>query len=353
MPLIRPAPVVAVICQYAPGLPASKRRVAPAPRIVLPGAAAAGLAALLDDARPLAPSAPRCAAFGFSQLITFAYRHGPAARAAVTFCPAGADVTAGRRTARFGPPLSDGLLFYTSMHRHDRGPRTPDLVGLPAAAAAAVSAKRHFSLYVTGARAGARARFDYVIFQSLPPGAINAGPGNQVSVIVAVRAAPACLRSQLTLTYRGGGFGAGNDFGGIIIRDTSPRPCRLTGRARVTGLGAHGRPVTNTVAARITSPGVLSPRAAPIPAHAGPPAGELAYDWGLAAEYRDGPAGVDRGYCQPLWVIPAAWRVSLGGGTVIVRNTDPSNRNPLSQSGGLITCQGKLGGDKTLTYLTP
>src|SRR5258706_2867 len=152
-------------------------------------------------------------------------------------CPAPAPATGPDQAG--GPASGGGLLFSPSTPRHDRGPRTPDLVGLPAAAAAAVSAKRHFSLYVTGARADARARFDYVIFQSLPPGAINAGPGNQVSVIVAVRAAPACLRSQLTLTYRGGGFGAGNDFGGIIIRDTSPQPCRLTGRARGTGLGAH------------------------------------------------------------------------------------------------------------------
>src|SRR5215472_16225608 len=46
-PLIRPGPVVAVICQYAPDLPSSKRRVAPMPRIVLRTAAAAdGLAAL-------------------------------------------------------------------------------------------------------------------------------------------------------------------------------------------------------------------------------------------------------------------------------------------------------------------
>jgi hypothetical protein len=117
-PLIRPRPVAAVICQYAPDLPASKGRAAPLPRIVLRAAAADGLAVLLDDAPPLAPSAPRCDAFGFTQLIAFGYRHGPVARAAVTFCPAGADVTAGRRTARFGPPLSDCLLYYTSMHRH-------------------------------------------------------------------------------------------------------------------------------------------------------------------------------------------------------------------------------------------
>jgi len=74
----------------------------------------------------------------------------------------------------------------------------------------------------------------------------------------------------------------------------------------------------------------------------------------LAADYRDGPASVDRGYCQPLWVIPAAWRLVLpGGATFTVPNAGPGNKNPLSPSGGLITCQGKLGAGKTLSYLTP
>jgi hypothetical protein len=353
-PLIHPGPIIALICQYAPGLPSSKRRVAPVPRIVLRKAAAAdGLAALLDDARPLAASAPRCAALGFTQLIEFGYQDGAVARAAVTFCPAGADVTAGHRRARLGPPVSDGLLFYTSMHRHDHGPRTPDLIGLAPATAAAAAAKRHFRMYFAGARLDARARFGHVIFQSLPPGAIS-GPGNQVSVIVAVRNAPSCVRAQLALSYRGGGFGAGNDFGGIIISNTSARPCRLTGRARLTGLSSQGRPVTNTVAARIGLPGVLSPLAAPIPPHASPPPGELVYRWNLDAEYRDGPASIDRGYCQSLWVIPATWRLVLpGAASFTIGNTDPSNNNPLSPSGGLVTCQGKLGADKILSYLTP
>ena len=74
----------------------------------------------------------------------------------------------------------------------------------------------------------------------------------------------------------------------------------------------------------------------------------------LAAEYRDGPASVDHGYCQPLWVILAAWRVGLADGTLsTVANADPPYASPLSPSGGLITCRGRLGADKTLSYLTP
>ena len=353
-PLIRPDPVIAVICQYVAGLPASKRRLTPVLRVVLPSAAADGLAALLDDARPLPPAARRCASFPFSQLIEFGYRAGPVARAAVTFCSSGAEVTAGRRSASFGPPLSDGLFFYTSMRRQDRGLRTPDLIGLPAAVAAAVAASHHFSLNVMSAAVDARAPFDHVIFQSLPPAAVNAGPGNQVSVIVAVPPAPACRRPQLRLRYRAGGFGTGNDFGAIIFTDAGPRPCQLAGRVQVTGLDPQGRPVTSTIAVRITPPGVLSARAAAIPAHAGPPPGELAYYWMLAAEYRDGPPSVDGGYCQPLWVIPAAWRVALGNGaTFTIRNADPAGASPMSRSGGLITCQGRLGADQTISYLTP
>jgi hypothetical protein len=62
---------------------------------------------------------------------------------------------------------------------------------------------------------------------------------------------------------------------------------------------------------------------------------------------------VGHGYCQPLWVIPAAWPIVLPGGTrVVTRNTDPRNRG-LAPSGGLITCQGRLGAALRPSYLTP
>lgn len=350
-PLIRQSAVIAVICQYA--LNPSPKTVDLLPRIVLRGPAAAGLAAVLDDARP-GSGPPRCSPLPYSQVIVFGYRAGPAVTAGVRFgvCSS-AVVTVGSRSAVVGPPLQDGLFFYTSLGRHDRGPATPDVAGLRAAAAAAAAWRDGFSLLVAGAASDDVVPLGSVVFQSPPPGVIDAAPGTQLVVIVAVPHASACTAAQLTLSYRAGGLGAGLDFGVIIFRDTGAAPCTLAGPVRVTGLNAAGRPVTGTAASAFADPGVLSPHAPPIPAFAAPPPGELVYGWALAAAYRDGPASVDRGYCAPLWVIPAAWRVVLAGGTTfVIRNTDP--RNPvLASTGGLITCQGRLGAEPQPSYMTP
>ena len=62
------------------------------------------------------------------------------------------------------------------------------------------------------------------------------------------------------------------------------------------------------------------------------------------SEYRDGPASVDSGLCEPLWVVPATWRVVLPGGSALtVPNADPANRARLVSSGGFVTCRGRLG----------
>ena len=80
--------------------------------------------------------------------------------------------------------------------------------------------------------------------------------------------------------------------------------------------------------------------------------GELACGWTLAAGYRDGAPGIDRGYCQPLWVIPAAWRIILPrGATVVTGNADQHNRG-LASPGGLITCQGRPGAAARPSYMT-
>jgi hypothetical protein len=73
----------------------------------------------------------------------------------------------------------------------------------------------------------------------------------------------------------------------------------------------------------------------------------------LAAEYRDGPASVDHGYCQPLWIIPAAWRVTLPHGQVLtVANADRLNpAGSGGSSGGLVTCRGELGGIRPATVI--
>ena len=157
-------------------------------------------------------------------------------------------------------------------------------------------------------------------------------------------AASACTPAELTLTYRGGGAGAGNDMGTIVFRDTSGRACRFTGTVATTGLSAAGAPDTATIKATVVGPGLLSANAAVVPDGASAPAGERVYGWLLMAEYRDGPASVDNGYCQPDWVIPASWRVTLpGGATVVVPNQDPGDAIGLhGAAGGLVTCRGQL-----------
>ena len=52
-------------------------------------------------------------------------------------------------------------------------------------------------------------------------------------------------------------------------------------------------------------------------------------------------------------MIPAAWRIVLPGGTTfVIRNADPHNQG-LAPSGGLITCQGRLGVPARPSFMTP
>jgi len=72
--------------------------------------------------------------------------------------------------------------------------------------------------------------------------------------------------------------------------------------------------------------------------------GELAAALHLIAEYRDGPAKVDRGLCNPLWAVPATWRVVFpGGSSLAVANADRYNPGVVP-SGGFVTCGGQAAG---------
>ena len=202
-----------------------------------------------------------------------------------------------------------------------------------------------------------RIRLGTVIFQALPPGTrsrLHNGP--QVSVVVAARPAPACTARQLRLTYRGAAATRGSDFGSIVIRDTGPAPCTLTGLVRIQGIGGAGRPVTNPLSSRIPATVILDANAAPVPDNPPspnvipPPPAELAGAIWLYAEYRntpDSPAGT---LCRPRWVTPAAWRLTIPGNlTFTVPNADPGGPNPVVPSGGFVTCDGRLG-DASLIY---
>ena len=205
--------------------------------------------------------------------------------------------------------------------------------------------RAHFSVVVDGAATDQGAGSGTVVFQSPPAGARTPMAGQQVDVMIAARPAPACRTAQLALSYLGGGAGAGNDFGTVVIRDVSSRPCTLTGPVLATGISQSGRAVTRTLRMNVRGTAVLSPDAGPVRWRApgrltGTRPGELAGLVTLAAEYRDGPADVDNGDCSPLWVIPATWRIGLPDGTLTVANA--ASVPLLSTSGGLVTCRGQL-----------
>jgi hypothetical protein len=354
--LIPPGAVVVSACQYAH--PPSKGRLAPARRIVLRGIAAAGLAAIINGGLPVTRYARRCdrrrGRLPFSQALVFAYRGGRRVTAAISYTDCSLAIAgAGARAVMLADRVQSDLFFLASLSRHPHGPRTPDLTGRTIRAAAAAAAASRWSLYVDGAAIDRAAQPGTVIFQTLPAGVPDAGPGKDINVVLAARPAPACTAGQLALSYLGGGAGAGNDFGSVVVRDDSPRPCTLSGPLRLVGTGKAGRPVTQRVTFPVAGVAELSPATGPVSqritvggsprsAARGAFVGALA----LQAEYRDGPASVDHGYCEPLWVIPAAWRVTLPDGYALtVANADRTNPPGFGgSSGGLVTCRGELGG---------
>ncbi len=343
--LVPPGPIVATVCQYLAGVPSFKARDMQR-RVVLRGLEAGGFAAVLDSVGPAGKSLPRCARPGnvlpAMQEVTLGYRSLRAQRVQVVFSECDlAIVTAGGQTGVLSLQTESDLFGYTSDTAGARGPRTPDLIGLTGPAAAAVVLERHFSISFGGAVIDESARFGTIVFQVLPPGAVDAWPGRQVDVLLAVRSAPACRAGQLALSYTGGGAGAGNDFGSIVVRDSSAHPCTLTGPLLVTGTGPGGRADTMTERFRLTGVTVLSPRAGPAAAAPGNQTGGLVGMLGLAAEYRDGPTA--DGLCSPGWVVPAGWRVTFPDGQARnVANADPRDFGKLVSSGGLVTCRGQL-----------
>jgi hypothetical protein len=161
---------------------------------------------------------------------------------------------------------------------------------------------------------------------------------HQVEVVVAVHPSPPCLAGQLAIQYLPGGAGAGNDFGTILLRNTSGSWCELDGPAAVTGLTA-GHPVTHTLGLAVASDVELSPHAAAaIPGQA-VPAHELIASLSLSAGYRD---DADGSMCNPHWVVPTTWRLALSAITLTVANGRATADVRPPGAGGLITCRGQF-----------
>jgi hypothetical protein len=351
--LVKPGPVFASICQYR-SRPESRAGSAPERRVVLSGPAAAGLAAVIDSTGPLTAQARRCERAAdrlpYVQLVILRYQTGREQPVTVTQtdCSLAVVSSAGRSRVLAGQVQAD-LFDYTSVPAHGTGPVTTDVIGMMPARAAAAAGKARFVLSFDGEATDRQAAPWTAVFQVLPAGVRDRGPGHDLSVIVAVRSVRACTAAQLALTYFGGEPSAGNDFGLIGVRDISGQPCTLTGPLAVTGLNARGRAVTGTIRPEVAGTAVLSPRESQLTRGrggrlAGERPGEFLGEVPLYAEYRDGPSSVDNGYCEPLWVVPATWRVVLADGKgLTVANADLSNPSKLVRSGGFVTCRGRMG----------
>jgi len=356
-PVLPSGAITAAICQYAPPFAARKAASSPLRRLVLRGEAADGLRAVLAGTDPITQQAARCdraaALLPFEQVIYFGYRGSRTkASAVVTFTNCALAVVAA--AGRFGllpSPVQDDLFGYTLITAHDRGPLVTNVIGLAAARAYSAAARHHFGLTVDAQVVDAAVQPGTVIFQVLPPAVPDAGPSpHALGAIVAVRVAPACQASQLRLTYRAGGVGAGSDFGQVMFRDVAGAPCRLAGQVQLTGVGPAGQHVTNTVTASIAGPGVLGAVTAPVRDLASPPPDAMVYAWSIVAEYRDDATSPD-GLCAEH-VIPRDWRVQLpGGSTIVIPNADSGSPfRLLGSSGGLVTCRGRLSAMSNATF---
>jgi hypothetical protein len=354
--------LTAVICQYDPGLPASKARGAPAPKVALHGAAAAGLAAVLASATPIPAHARLCraasAALPFSQIAVLGYRGRRSISVGVVYECARAIVSVGEHRAELSGQVMDDLFGYTMLSRHNSGARVPSLIGLRPGAALALARRDDFTISVDGSATDVAAPFGTVIFQVLPPGARVDGLSRQIGVVVAVAPEPPCRASQLTVTYRGAQPGAGNDLGSMVVADRSHWPCRLTGPLHVVGVNGAGHPVTSNLTYPVAQQAVLSP-GAPAIASQESLATSLAGWILLAAEYRDDPSAPN-GLCTAHYVIPATWRITLPGGVLSVRNAVPRDRIPAGLGSrtwsphlAMVTCRGRMGTPSLVTIGSP
>ncbi len=339
--LVRPGSVAATICQY--GQSGKGKFLA---RLVLPDAkASAGFAAVINDSGPVSPYARRCDSarnrLPYSQYVIFRYRTGAPVRVRVTLSDCSLAVFNGGKIYEFtGGQIDADLFTMATLTPDDRGKLVPDVLGLRFDRAAAAIKAAGFTVSLDGAAIDKSARFGDVIFTSVPAGLRVSPADQQLGLVLAVRPAPACKAGQLALTYLGGEGGAGNDFGSIVVRDVSRRPCRLAWPLRISGLDTAGHRVTATVKEQVSTPAILSP-GVKVNKRGLPQVGTLTVQVVLHAEYRDDPK--TGGMCQPNWVVPAAWSVRLAsGGQVSVANADSYDPTKLVASGGLVTCRGDL-----------
>lgn len=339
------APLAARLCVLGK-LPAKKFPHRPAGGVALGPGPAGVLATLFDSAPRANAAASRCAASRTEEAILLEFFYPHEERVAVEVVSAGCSqpvaFLAGH--ARRLDETVAGFLTAATANYFTPGHGTPDLFGESVSQASRTAKRLGFSLQFGGEEIDPHVPADVVLLQNPLAGGAKVF-GKQIDVVMSAHPASACSTGELALNYYGGGAGAGNDFGTILIRDVGSKPCLLRGPIGVVGTDAAGRDVTHRISYPVSPGLVLSSRAPRVPVGVEPPVDEVVGELILSAEYRDGPYPPSY-LCVGHYVIPTFWRLSFSSGAVTVRNASRDPGYPAFSS--LRTCKGELNSPGTV-----
>jgi hypothetical protein len=148
----------------------------------------------------------------------------------------------------------------------------------------------------------------------------------------------ACSRAALRATLRAGGFGTGNDVGGIWIRNLGSDSCRLSGAVRFSARYADG-----TLDKQATTSGPVRPVAGMLPGGASAPTSSNPTAFTYLVAYLMGPERDDptqpNGLCRAIDKLsPATLTLTIGSTPITVKNADPASATNKSIYG----CHGRI-----------
>jgi hypothetical protein len=222
------------------------------------------------------------------------------------------------------------------------GNPVPDVTGLSFAEATSVITRAGLTIRSGGRVTDPLLSTDTVVLQDPPSG--TGIIGSEVDVLLSQQPAPTCAAAQLTVDYRGVGYGTGDAFGSFDIRDVGVRACTLVGPVSFVGRDAAGQPVTNRQTFAVSRDLVLTANAAMRDASDDIPMGASIAWVTIEADVRDGPDA--DGTCGGHLVIPAAWAVTVAGETKVVRNGSGTDETTMG------ACEGQLIGPQPLIPIT-
>jgi hypothetical protein len=157
-------------------------------------------------------------------------------------------------------------------------------------------------------------------------------PATAASSAAILPPAPDCNSGQLAARFVGGGYGTGNDFGGIVIWNPGPTPCQLHGPVSFAGYYPDGSRDPNAVPVRAITGGVIR-----LPGNMRPPHDGQELSGYLTAALM-GPERDDSSQPNALCRrqdegTPAVLVLSIGSVTVRTTNSDPGSVNVTSVYG--------------------